>query len=108
MLPGFILSYYILYTFLTIAILATAMELCWKRIAATQFTLYMAINNMGIASGAGFLGFLKDHLHAWEYVILVYAVAALIMFLLLLKMNTKNHAFKVDLLESKHTDKLIF
>jgi PAT family beta-lactamase induction signal transducer AmpG len=73
-----------------------------KRIAASQFTLYMAINNIGVAAGASFLGFLKDYLHTWEYVILVYAVAALIMFLLLLKMNTKNHVLKVDLLESRH------
>ncbi|HWR94997.1 MAG TPA: hypothetical protein VN192_07335 [Flavobacterium sp.] len=102
MVPGFIITYYILYTFVVIAMFATAMELCWKRIAASQFTLYMAINNIGVAAGASFLGFLKDYLHTWEYIILIYAVAALIMFLLLIKMNTKNHVLKVDLLESRH------
>ncbi len=50
---AFITSYYTLYTFLCIAVFASAMHLCWKTVAATQFTLYMALSNMGRAAGAG-------------------------------------------------------
>jgi PAT family beta-lactamase induction signal transducer AmpG len=101
MIPSFIISFYILYTFLTIAIFATAMELCWKRISATQFTLYMAIANLGRATGAGFLGEIKEYLVSWEYVILTYTIAAIIMFVLLMGMNTEKHLLNVSLLENK-------
>lgn len=99
MVQAFIILYYILYTFLTIAIFATAMELCWKRISATQFTLYMAISNLGRATGAGFLGEIKDYFVSWDYVILTYAISAIIMLTLLFGMNTKKHLFKISLLE---------
>jgi len=100
--PTFIISYYILYTFLTIAIFASAMELCWKRISATQFTLYMAISNLGRAIGAGYLGVFKDFLVKWEYVILIYAVASIIMFVLLRCMNFNKHLTSVEMLENNH------
>ena len=98
--PTFIISYYILYTFLTIAIFASAMELCWKRISATQFTLYMAISNLGRATGAGYLGFFKDFLIKWEYVILIYTVASLIMLMLLRYISFNKHLASVEALES--------
>ncbi len=99
--PGFIIIYYILYTFQTIAIFAIAMELCWKRISATQFTLYMAISNLGRAAGAGYLGTIKEIFTAWEYVIGVYAVAAMIMLFLISRMNPKNHLLSVGILENR-------
>lgn len=99
---AFVFAYNILVTFLTIAFLSTAMELCWIRISATQFTLYMAINNLGRAAGAGYLGEIKNLLVSWEYVILVYAVAAVIMLMLLAAMNTKKHVLSVHLLENNH------
>lgn len=102
--PTFIISYYILYTFLTIAIFASAMELCWQRISATQFTLYMAISNLGRAAGAGYLGFFKEYLISWEYVILIYAVTSIIMLLLLRYMNFNKHLASVDILENSHSN----
>lgn len=101
--PTFIIIYYTLGTFLKIAIFATAMELCWKRISATQFTLYMAINNLGNAVGASYLGEIKSYLVSWEYVILVYAVAAIIMLTLLTFMNTEKHLLSVNRLENRYS-----
>jgi len=98
---SFIFSFYILYTFQTIAIFSIAMELCWKRISATQFTLYMAISNLGRATGAGYLGEIKEFLFKWELVILVYAASAFIMLLLLTRMNTKKHVLSVGILENR-------
>ena len=97
--PGFIICYYMLYTFLTIAIFASAMELCWKRISATQFTLYMAISNLGRATGAGLLAHVKDILVSWEYIILVYAFTSLTMLILIRWMNFKKHLKSVQILE---------
>jgi len=101
LVPAFIISFYILYTFLLIAIFATAMELCWKRISATQFTLYMAISNLGRATGAGFLGEIKAYFISWEYVILVHTIAAVFMLTLLAGMNTKKHLLSLGILEQR-------
>ncbi|HWS59646.1 MAG TPA: MFS transporter [Flavobacterium sp.] len=101
-IPGFIFFYYTLITFLNIAVFATAMELSWKRISATQFTLYMAINNLGDAAGASYMGNIKNYLVSWDYVISIFAIAAIIMLILLFFMNTEQHLLKVNQLENNH------
>ena len=92
---GFMLVYYILYTFLCIAVFASGMNLCWKTVAATQFTLYMAISNMGRAAGSALVGVIKTSF-SWEYVFLAAAIMALIMGIMVQFINFKNHKEKVD------------
>jgi PAT family beta-lactamase induction signal transducer AmpG len=101
---GFIMGFYFLVTFTTIAIFAAAMQLCWKRVAATQFTLYMAISNLGTASGAALIGPLKEFLK-WEYVILVYVLFAATMLILLRFINFEKHQIRVDELEDGYAEK---
>ncbi len=100
---GFIISFYVLLTFTTIAIFASAMQLCWKRVAATQFTLYMAISNLGLAGGAALIGPLKDIL-SWEYVILTYIVFAITMLILIRFINFEKHSKRVDELEEQYLE----
>ncbi|HSL90307.1 MAG TPA: MFS transporter [Ignavibacteriaceae bacterium] len=95
---GFIIGFYILSTFTIIAIFASAMQLCWKRVSATQFTLYMAISNLGMAAGAALIGPLK-HVLNWEYVILSYIVFASVMLVLIRFINFGKHQTRVDNLE---------
>jgi len=97
---GFIIGFYVLVTFTTIAIFASAMQLCWKRVSATQFTLYMAISNLGLAAGAALMGQLKGFLD-WEYVILSYIIFAVVMLVLIRFINFEKHQCRVDELESK-------
>ena len=97
----FIILYLILYVFLTVAIFATCMQLCWKRVAATQFTLYMTFSNLGRASGAALLGPLRSALN-WEFVILINVVFALTMLLLIQMLRLKKHLGKIEILEEKH------
>ncbi len=92
---AFILSYYTLYTFLCIAMFAAAMHLCWKTVAATQFTLYMALSNMGRAAGATMLGVLKTN-YSWEIVLLIIALMPLIMVFVIQFMNFNKHRVRVD------------
>lgn len=92
---AFILSYYTLYTFLCIAVFASAMHLCWKTVAATQFTLYMALSNMGRAAGSAMLGVLKTNF-SWESVFLIIAIIPLIMAILIQLINFKKHRITVD------------
>ena len=91
----FILSYYTLYTFLCIAVFASAMHLCWKTVAATQFTLYMALSNMGRAAGAAMLGVLKTNF-SWEIVFLIIAIMPVIMVILIQLINFKKHRVTID------------
>lgn len=101
---GFIIGFYVLITFTTIAIFASAMQLCWKRVAATQFTLYMAISNLGLAAGAAVMGQLKGFLD-WEYVILIYVLFAVVMLVLIRFINFEKHQERVDELELQYQEK---
>jgi PAT family beta-lactamase induction signal transducer AmpG len=100
---GFIIGFYILLTFTTIAIFASAMQLCWKRISVTQFTLYMAISNLGLAAGAAIMGQLKEFLD-WEFVILCYVVFAAVMLVLIRFINFEKHQQRVEILESRYVE----
>ncbi|MFK7781444.1 MFS transporter [Psychroserpens sp.] len=92
---GFIFTYYVLYIFLSIAVFASGMHLCWKTVAATQFTLYMAVSNMGRATGSGLLGTLQANF-SWDYVFLIIATTPLIMGILIQFINFKKHREVVD------------
>jgi PAT family beta-lactamase induction signal transducer AmpG len=88
---GFMLLYLLFSTFISISIFASAMKLCWKTVAATQFTLYMAISNMGIALGRGALGVLNDFL-TWENIFLLMAVISLITITFIKYLNFTKHS----------------
>ena len=100
---AFIIGFYILLTFTTIAIFASAMQLCWKRISVTQFTLYMAISNLGLAAGAALMGQLKEFLN-WDFVILSYIIFAVVMLILTRFINFEKHQERVEILESKYVE----
>lgn len=94
-LCGFVFIYYILYIFLTIGMFASGMQLCWKTVAATQFTLYMTLSNMGRAAGSAMVGVLKDS-YTWEIVFVFTALMPLIMGVMAQFINFKKHKIKVD------------
>jgi MFS transporter, PAT family, beta-lactamase induction signal transducer AmpG len=79
------------------------MQLCWKRVSATQFTLYMAISNLGLAAGAAIMGPLKE-IFEWEYVFLGYILFAAVMLILMRFINFKKHQERVDNLELRYTE----
>ncbi len=91
----FIMLYYLFYTFLCIAIFAACMKLCWEVVAATQFTLFMALSNMGRASGSGLVGTLKD-IMSWEYVLLCTAISPLLTILFIKLINFKKHRKSIE------------
>jgi len=98
-ITGFMGLYYVLYTFITIASFAIGMELCWCRVSATQFTLYMAISNVGRAVGAYLLGPLKQNF-PWEHVILTVGALALGCLFFVIIVRIKNHVSKLDCIEA--------
>ena len=70
---AFMITYQVLYVFSVIGLFATAMQCCWKKISATQFTLYMAISNIGRTFGAKLIGPLKENLN-WEYTLFAFSI----------------------------------
>jgi len=95
----FFIAYLVLDTFILIAIFATAMQLCWKRISATQFTLYMAVSNVGLSVGAAILGPLKENL-PWEYVILSAVLFYTVALILIRYIHFDSHLARVNKLET--------
>ncbi|WP_128893008.1 MFS transporter [Erythrobacter sp. HKB08] len=53
---GFVYAWIALDLLLTVALLPVSMRLCDAKVAATQFTIYMAVSNFGISFGAFMLG----------------------------------------------------
>jgi len=101
---GFVILYNILYVFIMVGILAIAMELCWKKISASQFTLYMAISNFGWITGSAIIGTIREQFE-WQYCILAFAVFAGIALIPLQFMNTKKHLVQLEKIDEE--DKII-
>ncbi len=103
-ITGFMALYYVLYVFITIGSFAIGMELCWCRVSATQFTLYMAISNMGRALGASLLGPLKNTFE-WRYVFLIVGVFASVSLLFIMVMRMRKHLERLDCMEADEVEK---
>ena len=56
----YVIAYQVAYVFASIAFFATAMTVCWKRIGATQFAIFMATSNLGLSMGSALLGPIGD------------------------------------------------
>ena len=100
--PYFIEAYMVvfntLFTFAAIALFATAMQCCWKRISALQFTLFMAIYNLGQTAGAALIGPLRANL-SWQYTLLSFSVLAAVALVIIQFLDTGRHLAKVEGLE---------
>ena len=91
----YVSTYLALDTLITIAFFAILMASCWRRVAATQFSLYMAIANMGLSSGAALVG----PLHRWlPYASIFFVVSgcALAVVSLILYVDVDRHRQHVD------------
>lgn len=97
---GFMALGALLNTFLSIALFASSMQLCWKVVSATQFTLYMAISNIGRSLGARLVGYLKDSFD-WNYVFLVSALLPLLALISIRFVNFLKHVDTVKTFETK-------
>lgn len=73
---NFIFSFMIvqntIFTLNSIAVFAVAMQCCWKKISASQFTLYMTIANMGQMTFAAFIGPMTENFN-WQVSLFAFA-----------------------------------
>ncbi len=99
---AFIMGFYVLEVCFTVAVFATAMQLCWKRVAATQFTLYMAVSNLGLSVGAAMFGQLSRFFSS-SLVILAYLAFASFSLAMLRFVRLERHDPEVERLEGELT-----
>ncbi|MBL7764483.1 MAG: MFS transporter [Chitinophagaceae bacterium] len=104
---SFMIIYNILFTITSICIFAIAMQCCWKKVSASQFTLYMTIANLGQISLAALIGPIKENF-SWQITILAFAIMFVVIWILLqfLKINTQIE--KVTELENKDLESTIY
>ncbi|HNE80156.1 MAG TPA: MFS transporter [Flavobacteriales bacterium] len=104
-LPAFIYGSKCVVTFYQVATLALAMSLCWARVAATQFTLYMVCNNVGVVAGAALLGPLRSSL-SWSGLFLLFAAALVTLLLAWQFMRLARHKTALERLEQHHAEQV--
>ncbi len=100
---AFIAFFCTLVTFIYIGVLALAMNLCWKRISAIQFTFCMTIFNAGLASGATLLGFLSAFCES-KILFIIFTFMIIISIIILKFIKTNRHREQVELLERDYLE----
>ena len=80
---AYIAAYLLMDVLVTIAFLSLMMAICWQRVGATQFSLYMAIANMGTSAGSAMLGPLEAALSYPNLFLVPAASTAIVIFLAL-------------------------
>lgn len=99
LVAGFMILYQLLFVFTSIGIFATAMQCCWKKVSATQFTLYMAISNLGRTAGAKCIGPMKLHFN-WPYTLMAFALMFAVAWMLIRLVHINKQVEKVHELEN--------
>ena len=89
-----------LYVFTTIGMFAIAMQCCWKKVSATQFTLYMTIGNLGRIFGAYLIGPMKKMFN-WEYSLFAFAIMMALALVVIRLVRINDHVERVNDLELK-------
>jgi PAT family beta-lactamase induction signal transducer AmpG len=97
-IASFMMIYQLLYVFACIGIFSIAMECCWKKVSASQFTIYMTIGNLGRIAGAKLIGPVKLEL-TWEYTILVFAGLIVLAWGIIQFLHIRNHVKHLHKLE---------
>ena len=94
------LLFNIVSVFASIGVFAIAMQCCWKKVSASQFTLYMTIANLGRIALAALIGPIKANFN-WQITLFAFAVMIALAWLLLQFLNINKQVERVVNLENK-------
>lgn len=97
---GFMILYSIMNVFATVGIFAIAMQCCWKKVSASQFTLYMTISNIGRIALAALIGPIRTNFN-WEITLLAFAGFIFLAWIILQFININHHVKRIEHLELK-------
>lgn len=100
---AYMMLYNVVYTFACIGIFAIAMQCCWRKVSASQFTLYMTIGNLGRIALAALIGPIKANF-SWQNSLLAFAVFIALAWLLLQFLNIDKQVAQVQNLENKDSE----
>lgn len=103
---GFMIIQNIIYTFTCIAVFAVAMQCCWKKVSASQFTLYMTIANLGQIAFASLIGPIKGHF-SWQISLFAFAFFIALAWLILQFLDIEKQIKSVAALENNDTNKSV-
>lgn len=100
---GFMIAYNILFTFSCIGIFAIAMLFCWKKVSASQFTLYMTLSNLGRLALAALVGPITTN-YNWQIALLSFSIMLGISFILFQFLKYDKHLEAIERLEQTIID----
>ena len=100
---SYMVIYQIMYVFTCIGLFAVSMQCCWKKVSASQFTIYMTIGNMGRIVGAKMIGPMKLHF-SWEYTVLLFSGLLFIVLVTIQFLHNNNHLEHVNKLDKKYSE----
>ena len=83
---SFMVLFNIMNVFASIGVFAIAMQCCWKKVSASQFTLYMTISNVGRIALAALIGPIRANF-SWEITLFAFAIMIALAWLLLQFLN---------------------
>lgn len=97
---AFMIAQNILYTLACIGLFAIAMHCCWKKVSASQFTLYMTIANLGQMVFVALIGPIRANF-SWQISLFTFAFFISLAWLLLQFLNIDKQIQSVTALENK-------
>ena len=97
----------VLYTFASIGIFAIAMQCCWKKVSASQFTLFMTIGNLGQMTFAALIGPIRENSN-WQISLFAFAIFIALAWFVLQFLNIDKQIERVAELENKDLESKIF
>jgi PAT family beta-lactamase induction signal transducer AmpG len=100
-ISAYMITYKLLYVFVCIGLFATAMQCCWKKVSATQFTLYMTIGNIGRLVGAKLIGPAKSYF-SWEITLFLFAGMLTLAWIAIRSIHIDRHVEQIAALENKN------
>ena len=103
-IAGFMIFYQLLYVFGCIGVFAISMQCCWKKVSASQFTIYMTIGNLGRIIGAKLIGPIKDSF-SWDQTILAFVFVMIAGWILMQFLRIDNHLTHIDRLDAQFLEK---
>ncbi len=97
---SFMIVYNTFYTFSSIGLFAIAMQCCWRKVSASQFTLYMTIANLGQMSFAALINPISSSFN-WQISLVFFTLFLAIAWLILYFLNIEKQIELVAEMELK-------
>ena len=101
---GFMLIFNIMNVFASIGVFAIAMQCCWKKVSASQFTLYMTIANLGRIALAALIGPIRSNF-SWEITFLYFAIMIGFAWVLIQFLDINKQVKEVEKIENSDIEK---